>query len=157
LERSQVRGSRAPPRGRRGATGPVLSVAFGPRFCARLRRHIFDSAILIGEHIQLVTFELREDFTRARENRRRKSREPRDLYAVRLRRAPALNLVKEYHLALALCDADTVVLRAGQTLRQLRQLVVVGREQGLRGVLRRVVQVLCDGPSDGESVEGGRA
>src|ERR1044072_2197554 len=83
--------------------------------------------------------------------------EARVLNAVCLGGAATLNLVKKDDLTFARSHAYLIVLRTGQTLGQLCQLVIVGGEERLRRMLRRVVQMLRDGPGDGEAVEGRRA
>ncbi len=115
------------------------------RFTCRRRANSFG---LFREHIQLITLKPPQHLARPRQHGRGQTGQARDLYAVRLRRAPALDPVEEDDFAFTFGDAYLVVLRAGQTLGQLGQLVIVRGEQSLGRVRRRVVQMLGDGPSD---------
>src|SRR2546430_2297403 len=65
--------------------------------------------------------------------------------------------MQKYNLAFALSRRDLIVLRSWQTLCQFSQLVIMRGEQGLRAMVRRVVQVLGDGPGDRQAVERRRA
>ena len=96
-------------------------------------------AALIGEHVQFVLLKLRKYFTRACKNRGRQTGEARDFDTVRLRRATTLDAVEKDDFVLALGDANTVVLRSGQTLGKLGQFVIVRCEKCLCRMAGRVV------------------
>ena len=54
--------------------------------------------------------------------------ESRDFDAIRLRRAPAFESMQEDNFAFTLGRSDLIVLRTGQSLCQLRELVIVSRK-----------------------------
>ena len=65
--------------------------------------------------------------------------------------------MKKYNLAFALNRGDLIVLRAGQSLGEFRQFMIMRRKQSFRGVLRRIVEIFCDCPGDRQSVKRRRA
>ena len=68
--------------------------------------------------------------------------------------APADELAKEEHAPVDLAGGDVVVLHALETPLEVIELVVVRSEEGLRAPVGIVVQVLDDGPSDGDPIVG---
>ena len=49
---------------------------------------------------------------------------------------------------------DLIILRSGEMLSKFRKLMIMRREKRLLGMLRRVVQLFCNGPGDRQPVEG---
>ena len=72
-------------------------------------------------------------------------------------RAPLLELAQEEHLAVVLAHGHVVVDHAGEGLLHLVELVVVGGEEGAGSAGAVLVDVLDDGPGDGDAVVGGGA
>ena len=82
---------------------------------------------------ELVPLQVGEDLLRARDDHRlRHPREPRDVDAVGAVRGAGLDAVQEDHPVAPLAHRHPQVDDAGQRDRELRQLVVVGREERAR-------------------------
>ena len=102
-----------------------------------------------------VEFEVAEDFGGAGDDGLGEAREASDLNTVAFVGRTRLDFAEEDDVFVPLADGDVVVLDRFFTGGEVAEFVIVGGEEGAG--LGGVVEMLGDGPGDGESVEGGGA
>ena len=111
----------------------------------------------LAEVAEFVFFEVGQDFLGAGDDFGGEAGQAGDLDAVGFVGGAGFDAAEEDDAVALFADADVVVLDAGKGEGDVGQFVVVGREEGLGLDGRGVVQVLDDGPGDGNSVEGAGA
>ena len=105
--------------------------------------------------VGVLAFEVGEDFLGAVEDLGGDAGQAGDVDAVALVGASGDDLVQEDDVAFLFADGDVGVFEAGLGVLEVGEFVVVGGEEG--AAADAVVQVLGDGPGEGDAVEGAGA
>src|SRR5437773_9239266 len=99
---------------------------------------------------ELFAFQKTQEMPRPVQQRRGKARETTDFDAVGSVGTPRFQPVNEENAVAHLSHRNVEVSNRGQLVGQLRELVVVRRENGFAP--RLIVKMLGDGPRDGDAV-----